>query len=203
MLSRFVKAFFPRSKHILISWLQSLSAVILESRKVNSVTVSIVTKLFAMRASLKWDPDAMILVSSMLYFKPAFPLSSFTLIKRFFSSYLLSVIRMVSSAYLKLLIFLPAIMLPACASSSTVFHMMHSAYKLNKQDDNIQPWHTPFPILDLSFVLCLVLTVASCPEYRFPQRLVRCSGILIYLRIFHSHLWSTQSKSLVELMKEK
>ena len=52
---------------------------------------------------------------------------------------------MVSSAYLRLLIFLLAILIPACASSSLAFPMMYSTYKLNKQGDNIQPWHAPFP----------------------------------------------------------
>ena len=47
-----------------------------------------------------------------------------------------------SSAYLRLLIFLPAILIPACASSSPAFLIMYSAYKLNKQGDNIQPWRT-------------------------------------------------------------
>ena len=51
MLSRFVIAFLPRSKHLLISWLQSPSAVILESKKIKSVTVSIVS-LFPMKW---WD----------------------------------------------------------------------------------------------------------------------------------------------------
>ena len=51
-----------------------------------------------------------------------------------------------SSAYLSLLIFLPAISIPACASCSLTFRMMYSAYKLNKQGDNIQPWRIPFPI---------------------------------------------------------
>ena len=51
----------------------------------------------------------------------------------------LSAIRVVSCAYLRLLIFFPAILIPACASSSLGFHMMYSAYKLNKQGDNIQP----------------------------------------------------------------
>ena len=55
---------------------------------------------------------------------------------------------MVSSAYLRLLIILLAVLIPACASSSPAFRMMYSAYKLNKQGDNIQPWHTPFPILN-------------------------------------------------------
>ena len=55
------------------------------------------------------------------------------------SSSSLSAIRVVSSAYLRLLIFLPAVLIPACASSSPAFLMMYSAYKLNEQGDNIQP----------------------------------------------------------------
>src|SRR5574337_850849 len=64
--------------------------------------------------------------------------SSFTFIKRLFSSSSLSGIRVVSSAYLRLLIFLPEILIPACVSSSPAFLMMYSAYKLNKQGDNIR-----------------------------------------------------------------
>ena len=63
---------------------------------------------------------------------------------------------------LRLLIFLPAILIPACASSSPAFLMMYSTYKLNKQGDNIQPWRTPFPIWNQSVVTCPVLTVATC-----------------------------------------
>ena len=44
---------------------------------------------------------------------------------------------------------------------------MYSAYKLNKQGDNIQPWHTAFPIFSQSIVPCLVLTVASWPHTDF------------------------------------
>src|SRR5574339_627571 len=69
----------------------------------------------------------------MLSFKPTFSLSSFTFIKRLFSSSSLSALRVVSSAYLRLLIFLLAILIPACASSSSAFHMMYSAYKLNNR----------------------------------------------------------------------
>jgi len=58
-------------------------------------------------------------------------------VKGLFSFSSLSAIRVVSSAYLRLLIFLPAILIPACVSSSLAFYMMYSAYKLNKQDDNI------------------------------------------------------------------
>ena len=59
--------------------------------------------------------------------KPTFSLSSFTFIKRFFSSSSLSATRLVSSVYVMLLIFLPAILIPACASSRPAFHMMYSA----------------------------------------------------------------------------
>ena len=62
--------------------------------------------------------------------------------------------------------------------------MMYSAYKLNNQGDNIQPWHTPFPIWSQSIAPCPVLTVASWPTYRFLRRQVRWSGIPISWRIF-------------------
>ena len=89
-----------------------------------------------------------------------------------------------SSAYLRLLIFLPAILIPACVSSSPVSLLMYSAYKLNKQGDNIQPCHPPFPIWNQSVVPCPVLTVAYWPAYRFLKRQVRWSGIPISFRIF-------------------
>ena len=66
---------------------------------------------------------------------------------------------------------------------------MYSAYKLNKQGDNIQPWCTPFPIWNQFVVPCPVLTIASWSAYRFLRRQVRWSGIPISLRIFHSLLW--------------
>ena len=96
-----------------------------------------------------------------------------------------------SSEYLRLLIFLPAIVIPASASFSLSFYMMCSAYKLNKQGDNIQPWGTPFPIWNQSVVPHPILSVASWPEYRYLRRQVRWSGMPISLRIFYSLLWST------------
>ena len=132
---------------------------------------------------------AMSLVSWMLNFMLAFSLSSFTFIKRLFSSSSPSAIRVVSSAYLRLLIFLLAILIPAYASSSPEFCMMYSACKLNKQNDNIQPWYTPFPIWNQSFVPCPILTVACWPAYRFLRRQVKWCGVPISLRIFQSLLW--------------
>ena len=120
----------------------------------------------------------------MLSFKPAFPLFFFSFIKRLFSSPLLSAIRVVSFVYLRLLIFLPAILIPACTSSSPVFCMMYSACKLNKKGDNIQPWGTPFPIWKQSIVPCLVLTVACWFVYRFLRWQIRWSSIPISWGIF-------------------
>ena len=84
MLSRFVIAFLPRSKHLLISWLQSPSAVILKPHTIKSDTVSTVSPSHEVMG-----PDAMIFIVWMLSFKPTFSLSSFTFIKRLFSSSLL------------------------------------------------------------------------------------------------------------------
>ena len=99
MLSRFVIAFLPRSKCLLISWLQSRSAVILEPKKRKSVTIYIVSPSICHKVM---GLDAMIFIFWMLSFKPTFSLSSFTFIKRLFSSSLLSAIRVVSPAYLRL-----------------------------------------------------------------------------------------------------
>ena len=85
MLSRCVIAFLPRSKHLLISWLRSLSAVILEPKKIKPVTVSIASPSLCYEVA-KMGPDAMIFVFWMLSFKPTFSLSSLTLVKRLFSS---------------------------------------------------------------------------------------------------------------------
>ena len=191
MLSRLVITFLPRHKGFLISWLQSPSAGILEPKNIKSITASIVSSSICHEVM---RPDAMILVFWMLSFKPTFSLSSFTFIKRLFSS--LSAMRVVSSAYLRLLIFLPAILIPAYASSSPVFLMMYSACKFNKQGDNIQPWRTPFPIWNQSVVPCPVQTAASWCAYKFLKRQVRWSGIPIFFKIFHSLLWPTQSKAL-------
>jgi len=99
MQFRLVITFLPRSKRLLISWLQSPSAVILEPKKIKSVTVSIVSPSNCHEVM---GPDAMILVFRMLSFKPTFSLSSFTVIKKLFSSSSLSTISVVSSAYLRL-----------------------------------------------------------------------------------------------------
>ena len=105
MLSRII-VFLPRSKRLLISWLQSPSAVILEPKTIKSVPPSTFPLLFAVKW---WDWMPWIFVFWMLSFKPALSLSSFSLFKRLFSSSSLSAIRVVSSTYLRLLIFLLAV----------------------------------------------------------------------------------------------
>ena len=96
--TKLVIAFLPRSKSLLISWLQSPSAVILEPPKIKSDTV------FPFISHEVIGPDAMIFVFWMLNVKPTFSLFSFTFIKRLFSSSSLSAIRVVSSAYMLLLL---------------------------------------------------------------------------------------------------
>ena len=119
MLSRLVVGFIPRSKHLQWFW----------SQKNKSVTVSILSLPICREVT---GPDAVILVFGILSFKPTISLSSFNFIKRLFSSSSLSAIKLVSSAYLRLLIFLPAILIPASASSSPAFHLMYSAYKISR-----------------------------------------------------------------------
>ena len=106
-LSRLVITFLPRSKRILISWLQSPSAVILEPKKIKSHCFH----YFPIYLPWSDGTDAMIFVFWMLSFKPTFSLTSF--IKRLFSSSSLYAISVVLSAYLRLLIFLLAILIPA------------------------------------------------------------------------------------------
>ena len=88
-LSRLVIDFLPRSSHLLISWLQSPYSVILEPKKRKSVTASTFSPSICHEGM---ELDAMILVSLILSFKPAFSFSSFIFIKTLFSSSLLSAI---------------------------------------------------------------------------------------------------------------
>ena len=133
MLSRLGKNVLPRSKHLFISWLQSPFAVILEPKKIKSLTVTIVSP-FICHEVMRLD------IIIFIFWKLGLS-QLFTLFFHFHQEALrsssLSVIRVVSSVYLRLLIFLLAILIPACASSSLAFHMMYSAYKLNNQSNNI------------------------------------------------------------------
>ena len=124
MLSRLVIAFLPRSKHLLISWLWFQCTVILEPKLIKMLLFPFSPPSTCHEVM---GPNAMIFVFWMLNCKPAFSLSSFTLIKRIFSLSSFSVIRVVSSAYLRLLIFLWAILIPACDSSSLAFCITYSA----------------------------------------------------------------------------
>ena len=101
MLPWLVIAFLPSRRCLLISWLQSPSTVILEPKKIKSVTVSIFFPFY-----LQWSDETVAIILSfwMLSFKVSLFTPSFTFIKRLFSSSSLSTIRVVSSAYLKLLI---------------------------------------------------------------------------------------------------
>ena len=140
MLSRLVITFLPRSKHLLISWLQSPFAVILEPKQIKSLTVSTVSPCICHEVM---GPDAMMLVFECWA------------LSQFFHSLSLS------SRGTLVLLFLPQgwchllIWGYWCFSWQSWFQLVllpaqhfswYSAYKLNEQGDNIQPWCTPFPI---------------------------------------------------------
>ena len=99
MLSRLVITFLPRSKRLLFHGCNHHLQWFWSPLKIKSDTVSTVSPSISHEVM---GPDAMIFVLWMLSFKPAFSLSSFTFIKRHFSSSSLSAIRVVSSAYLRL-----------------------------------------------------------------------------------------------------
>ena len=178
MLSWLVSTLLSRSKHLLISWLQSLSAVILEPPKIKSATVSPSICHEVM------GPDTMILVFWMLSLKPTFSVSYFTFIKRVFSSSSLSAIRVCHLHIWGYWYFSQQSWFQLVLHPAQAFLTMYSAYMLNKQGDDIQPWCTPFPIWNQSVVPCPVLTVASWPAYRFLKRQVRWFGIPVSFRIF-------------------
>ena len=102
---------------------------------------------------------------------------------------------------MKLLIFLPAILILAWASSSLAFCMIYFACKLNKQGDNIQPWRTPFPVQRV----CCSMTVSNCCIFTGIQVSQEAGKVVWYSiswSIFHSLLWSRQSKALAQSMKQ-
>ena len=129
MLSRFVIAFLPRGKFLLISWLHSPSAVTLEPPKIVSHCFHCFPIYFPWSGGTGCQ-DVSFLNAEMLSSKADFSLSSFTFIKNLLNFSSLSPIRLLSSVNLRLLIFLLAIVIPVCASSSLAFLLMYSAYKL-------------------------------------------------------------------------
>ena len=113
-LSRLVIAFLPRSKHLLLSWLQLTSSMFLEPKKIKSVTVSTFSPSICheVMGQRPWSEFSEHWVLSQPFHSLFHPR------KRFFSSSSLSVTREVLSAYLRLLVFLLAILIPTCDSSN-------------------------------------------------------------------------------------
>ena len=134
-------------------------------------------------SQLPWHQSLECWVFSQLLHSPLSHLST-----GYLGSSSFSVIRVMSPAYLRLLIFLLATLIHVCASSSPAIHMMYCKCKLNKQSANTQPWRSPVPIVNQSIVQIPVITMAP---YRFLRRRERWPGIPVYLRIFHSLLWPT------------
>ena len=155
-LSRLVIAFLPKQSSS-DSWLQSPTA----DFGAQEGEICHYFHIFPSICHAVMRLEAMILVFKIFSLKLAHSLSSFTLSKKLFSSSSHSAIRVLSSTYLRLLMFLPPSLIPACNSSSPAFLMMCSEYRLNKQGDSREPCHIPFSILNQSVVPYRVLTVAS------------------------------------------
>ena len=131
--------------------------MILEPKEINSFTVSIVSPSICHEAM---GPSAVIFIFWILSFKPTFSLLSFIFIKRLCHKGVIICISEVTDIF-------PAILIPAYPSSSLAFYMMYSACNLNKRGNNIQPWHTPFPVWNHSVVPWLVLT--NCCFFTYLQ----------------------------------
>ena len=119
----------------------------------------------------------------MLSFKTTFSLSSLTFIKRLFSSSSLSGTNVLWSAYLRLLIFLPTMLIPAYILSSSAFIMMYTAYKLHKQSDNIQPWGTPSPNLE---PVCCSMSSSNCCFLTYIQISQESGQVIWYSHLFQN-----------------
>ena len=190
MLSRFVIAFLPRNKGLLISQLQSWSAVILEPKKKTSITVSIVSSPICHEVMGLECHD-------FRFLNVEFWASFLTLLFNLHQDSL----GHLHFCHKGAVICIPEVInnSPGNLDSSLCLFslalcMMYPAYKLNKQGDNIQPWLTRFPIWNQSIVPCLVPTVASWLAYSFLRRQIRWCDVTISLSTFHSLLWSTESK---------
>ena len=163
MLSRLVIGFLPRRKCLSISWLKSIFAVILEPKKIKSVTVSII---FPSIWHEVMGPDAMILAFWMLSLKEAFSLSSHfhqVALQFLFTICYKSGVICIS----EVMDISPSNLDSSFASSSLVFHMMSSAYNLSKQGDSIHPWCTSGPNLEPVCCSISVLTFVSWTSYRY------------------------------------
>ena len=175
ILSRFVIASLPRSKRLLNLWLQSPSAVIWEPKKI------VCYCFHCFPIYLLWSNET---GCQDLSFLKCWVLSQFF----FHSSSLSSKQSLVIFTFCHkgdvICMFEVIDISPGYLDSSLLFslafHMIYFAYKLNKQGDDIQPWPTPFPILNQSILPCPVLAVASWPVYRFVRSQVMWSGVSIF-----------------------
>ena len=186
MLSRLLIDFLPRSKHHLISWLQSPSAVILERKKIKYLTISIISPSIYHKVM---GPDAIIFIFECWVLSQLFQLSSFTFIKRLFSftschkgDVIWGYCYFPQQSWFQL-VFYPAQHFTWCTLHISKISMM-TIYSL----DVLLSWFGTSLLFYVQFQLLLLDLHTDFLGGR--------SGIFISWRIFHSLLWSTQSKAL-------
>ena len=194
-LFRFVIVFPPRNKYLLISWLQSLSALTLEPKKIKSVTPSTFpTLLFAMKWSdlMPWSWFFECLASCQLFYSPLSSSARSCLVPLHFLPlewYHLHIWHcwyFFQQSWFQVVIHLTWYFTWCSLHVSKISRL--TIYNIDILLSQI--WNQ-------SIVPCPVLTVTSWPTYRFLRREVRLCDSPISSRLFHSLLWPTQSKALV------
>ena len=176
MLPSLLITLLPRGNPLSILWLQSLSTVILNTKKIQSVTVSIFPHPLPWSDGTGCHDLSLGMWSFSQFFHSLHSSSSRGSLVPALGCYHL----LIWDCWY----FSQQSVILAYDSCSLAFCMMYSTYKLNKQGDNIQPWCTLFPIWNQSILPCPSLTVASWPANRFLWRQVRWFGISISGRIF-------------------
>ena len=126
------------------------------------------------------EPDVMILIFLMLNFKPVFFFTHIFFHPHQYALYssLLSAIRVVPSAYLRF--WYISHKFPSCELPSLIFCRMYPSYHVKEQVDNIQPWHTPYPIWNQFTLSHPFLTIASWLAYKVSQEMRKM--------VWYSHL---------------
>ena len=132
------KSWTPLSMHICIN------VILLEERSLGKYSSFCSYARKPLRRRFPWPPRLHTHLHAPVVNSEQHLKHSVIIFTYLFSSFLLSAIRVVSSAYLRLLIFLLAVLILACNSSSPAFLVMCSACKLNNQTDNKQPCHMLF-----------------------------------------------------------
>ena len=187
---------------LLISTVLSPMLLIMEPRYSNWLTSSICCPSMVKSSFVLFLSTTIIVVFLVFRSSPFFSLASLTRLRRSSSSCLLLQINVVSSAYLRLVIFVPPNFTPPLKPSRASL-IMSSEYMLKRFGDKIHPWRTSLPISNHSVSPPLVLTADCWFWYRLAINSTRWHGKPIFFIVVQSWGWLTQSKALLLSIKHR